>query len=47
MDTKPAPFVPPAPSINREPIEPEQWRDLYIPPRAAVLMMPWTIHRHR
>ena len=24
-------LYPPAPSINREPIEPEQWRDLYIP----------------
>ena len=40
-------LYPPAPSINREPIEPETWRDLYIPPKAAVLMMPWTIHRHR
>jgi len=40
-------LYPPAPSINREPIEPEQWRDLYIPPKAAVLIMPWTIHRHR
>ena len=40
-------LYPPAPSINREPIEPETWRDLKIPKRAAVLMMPWTIHRHR
>ena len=40
-------LYPPAPSINREPIEPERWRDLYIPPKAAVLIMPWTIHRHR
>ncbi|HEY6633501.1 MAG TPA: cytochrome P450, partial [Rhizobiaceae bacterium] len=40
-------LYPPAPSINREPIEPEQWRDLYIPPKAAVLVMPWTVHRHR
>jgi cytochrome P450 len=40
-------LYPPAPSINREPIAPEQWRDLWIPPKAAVLMMPWTIHRHR
>jgi cytochrome P450 len=40
-------LYPPAPSINREPIVPEQWRDLYIPPKAAVLIMPWTIHRHR
>ena len=40
-------LYPPAPSINREPIEPEQWRDLNIPARAAVLVMPWTVHRHR
>lgn len=40
-------LYPPAPSINREPIVPETWRDLTIPKRAAVLMMPWTIHRHR
>ena len=40
-------LYPPAPSINREPIEPETWRDLDIPRKAAVLMMPWTIHRHR
>ena len=40
-------LYPPAPSINREPIVPETWRDLFIPPKAAVLMMPWTIHRHR
>ena len=40
-------LYPPAPSINREPIEPETWRGLRIPARAAVLIMPWTIHRHR
>ena len=40
-------LYPPAPSINREPIVPETWRDLKIPKGAAVLMMPWTIHRHR
>jgi cytochrome P450 len=40
-------LYPPAPSINREPIEPETYKDLYIPKRAAVLMMPWTVHRHR
>jgi cytochrome P450 len=40
-------LYPPAPSINREPIEPETWRDLVIPRHAAVLIMPWTIHRHR
>ncbi|MBX3583026.1 MAG: cytochrome P450 [Rhizobiaceae bacterium] len=40
-------LYPPAPSINREPIVPETWRDLKIPARAAVLVMPWTVHRHR
>lgn len=40
-------LYPPAPSINREPIEPERWRDLDIPAKAAVLVMPWTVHRHR
>ncbi len=40
-------LFPPAPSINREPIEPEHYKDLYIPPKAAVLVMPWVIHRHR
>jgi cytochrome P450 len=40
-------LYPPAPSINREPIEPETYKGLYIPKRAAVLMMPWTVHRHR
>ncbi|GLS29873.1 Cytochrome P450 [Mesorhizobium albiziae] len=40
-------LYPPAPSINREPIEPETYKGLKIPRYAAVLMMPWTIHRHR
>src|SRR5690606_10879473 len=40
-------LYPPAPSINREPIEPETFKSLYIPPRAAVLVMPWVVHRHR
>ena len=40
-------LYPPAPSINREPIVPEKWRDLDIPAKAAVLVMPWTVHRHR
>ncbi|MER8573099.1 cytochrome P450 [Mesorhizobium sp. M1409] len=40
-------LYPPAPSINREPIEPEMWKDLYIPKHAAVLVMPWVVHRHR
>jgi cytochrome P450 len=40
-------LFPPAPSINREPIETEQWRDLKIVKGAQVLVMPWTVHRHR
>ncbi|RWA68685.1 cytochrome P450 [Mesorhizobium sp.] len=40
-------LYPPAPSINREPIEPETWNGLYIPKYAAVLVMPWVVHRHR
>jgi cytochrome P450 len=40
-------LYPPAPSINREPIEPERYKELYIPPKAAVLVMPWVVHRHR
>ncbi|TGP24049.1 MULTISPECIES: cytochrome P450 [unclassified Mesorhizobium] len=40
-------LYPPAPSINREPIEPETWNGLYIPRYAAVLVMPWVVHRHR
>lgn len=40
-------LYPPAPSINREPIEPETYKDLYIARGAAVLIMPWTVHRHR
>ena len=40
-------LYPPAPSINREPVEPETVNGLYIPPKAAVLVMPWVVHRHR
>lgn len=40
-------LYPPAPSINREPIVPETYKDLYIREGAAVLVMPWIIHRHR
>ncbi|CDX15020.1 Cytochrome P450 [Mesorhizobium plurifarium] len=40
-------LYPPAPSINREPIEPETWNGLDIPKYAAVLVMPWVVHRHR
>ena len=40
-------LYPPAPSINREPIEPETYQDLKIPRGAQVLVMPWVVHRHR
>jgi cytochrome P450 len=40
-------LYPPAPSINREPIETDRYRDLVLPKGAQVLLMPWTIHRHR
>jgi cytochrome P450 len=40
-------LYPPAPSISRESIRPDRYRDLDIVPNAQVLIMPWTIHRHR
>lgn len=40
-------LYPPAPSINREPIEPETYKGLHIREGTAVLVMPWVIHRHR
>jgi cytochrome P450 len=40
-------LYPPAPSINREPIEEEKYGDLVLRPGATVLIMPWTVHRHR
>jgi cytochrome P450 len=40
-------LYPPAPSINREPIEDDTYRDLVLPKGAQVLVMPWTVHRHR
>jgi cytochrome P450 len=40
-------LYPPAPSINREAVEDDQYRDLRIPKGSTVLAMPWTIHRHR
>lgn len=40
-------LYPPAPSINREPIETDRYRDLVLPKGAQVLVMPWTVHRHR
>jgi len=40
-------LYPPAPSIAREAIETERWRDLDIVSGAQIQIMPWTIHRHR
>ena len=40
-------LYPPAPSINREPVETDHYKDLELPKGAQVLVMPWTVHRHR
>ncbi len=40
-------LYPPAPSINREPIETDRYKDLEIRKGSQVLVMPWTVHRHR
>jgi cytochrome P450 len=40
-------LYPPAPSINREAIEADSYRDLEIRKGSQVLVMPWTVHRHR
>ncbi|WP_269930786.1 cytochrome P450 [Aminobacter sp. HY435] len=40
-------LYPPAPSINREPIAEDEYRGFRIPAKAQVLVMPWTVHRHR
>jgi cytochrome P450 len=40
-------LYPPAPSINREPVEDDIYRGLKIAKGSQVLVMPWTIHRHR
>ncbi|WP_244490970.1 cytochrome P450 [Paramesorhizobium deserti] len=40
-------LYPPAPSINREAVEDDRYRDLKIEKGSTVLAMPWTIHRHR
>lgn len=40
-------LYPPAPSINREPIETDTYKDLTLRRGAQVLVMPWTVHRHR
>lgn len=40
-------LYPPAPSINREAIEDDAYQSLRIGRGAQILIMPWTIHRHR
>jgi cytochrome P450 len=40
-------LYPPAPSINREAVEDDAYQDLVIRKGTQVLVMPWTIHRHR
>jgi cytochrome P450 len=40
-------LYPPAPSINREAVEDDRYQDLVIPKGTQVLVMPWTVHRHR
>ncbi|MCB1382960.1 MAG: cytochrome P450 [Notoacmeibacter sp.] len=40
-------LYPPAPSINREVVADETWRDLELKAGTQVLVMPWVIHRHR
>jgi len=40
-------LYPPAPSINREAIEDDRYADLEIKRGTQVLVMPWTVHRHR
>lgn len=45
-------LYPPAPSINREAIEPDRWTDpsgrtVEINPGTTILVMPWTLHRHQ
>ncbi len=40
-------LYPPAPSINRAAIADDRWNDVEIPAGTTVLVMPWTLHRHR
>jgi cytochrome P450 len=40
-------LYPPAPSINRQPIAEDRYGDLVLREGATVLVMPWTVHRHR
>lgn len=40
-------LYPPAPSINRAAINDDRWGEVEIPAGITVLVMPWTLHRHR
>ncbi|WP_419907139.1 cytochrome P450 [Hoeflea sp.] len=40
-------LYPPAPSINRAAIAEDRWQEAVIDPGTTVLVMPWTLHRHR
>ena len=40
-------LYPPAPSINRAAIADDRYGDITIPAGTTVLIMPWTLHRHR
>jgi cytochrome P450 len=40
-------LYPPAPSINRAAIAEDRYGDLVIKPGVTILIMPWTLHRHR
>jgi len=40
-------LYPPAPSLSRASIGPDRYKDLEIRPDTTVLVMPWTLHRHR
>jgi cytochrome P450 len=40
-------LYPPAPSINRAAIADDRWNEVEIPAGITVLVMPWTLHRHR
>ncbi len=40
-------LYPPAPSINREAVGEDRYQTLVIEPGTTVLVMPWTLHRHK
>jgi len=40
-------LYPPAPSINRAALSDDRYGDCVIPKDVTVLVMPWTLHRHR